>query len=146
MWRQTQLYIEHYWTLVLHSELQCLHLRIGCKWHSDSSILVGYKWYSLIGRMLEKPETKHLVLYKCRLPNNKATPLFFLGGGQHSNSKFLEPYGWAHDMYLIDSPWFCWVFDGFWMDLVGFLIDRESVWILYHALWTRSEHEFFWQY
>ena len=105
--------------------------------------------------------------------------LFFLGGGRHSNSKFLEPYGWDHDMYLIDSPWFCWVFDGFWMDLVGFLIDRvwilhglgldsdrtahvrpvrtkvwvlwfgflklflESVWILYHALWTRSEHEFF---
>ena len=29
---------------------------------------------------------------------------FFLGGGQHSNSKFLEPYGWDHDMYLIDSP------------------------------------------
>ena len=32
-------------------------------------------------------------------------------------------------MYLIDSPWFCWVSDGFWMDLVGFLIDR--VWILH---------------
>ena len=29
------------------------------------------------------------------------------------------------------------------MDLVGLLIDRESVWILCHALWTRSEHEFF---
>ena len=41
----------------------------------------------------------------------------FFRGGQHSNSKFLEPYGWDHDMYLIDSPWFCWVFDGFWMDL-----------------------------
>ena len=65
------------------------------------------------------------------------TPYFFFkGGGQHSNRKFLEPYGWDHDMYLIDSPWFCWVFDGFWRDLVGFLI-------LYHALWTRSEHEFF---
>ena len=37
-------------------------------------------------------------------------------GGQHSNSKFLEP----------NSKLFL-----------------ESVWILYHALWTRSEHEFF---
>ena len=42
--------------------------------------------------------------------------LFFFKGGQHSNSKFLEP----------NSKLFL-----------------ESVWILYHALWTRSEHEFF---
>ena len=30
-------------------------------------------------------------------------------------------------MYLIDSPWFCWVSDRFWMDLVGFLIDWRRV-------------------
>ena len=30
-------------------------------------------------------------------------------------------------MYLIDSPWFCWVFDRFWMDLVGFLRDWRRV-------------------
>ena len=44
------------------------------------------------------------------------TPLFFFRVGQHSNSKFLEP----------NSKLFL-----------------ESVWIRYHALWTRSEHEFF---
>ena len=26
---------------------------------------------------------------------------------------FWNPFGWDHDMYLIDSPWFCWVSDGF---------------------------------
>ena len=30
-------------------------------------------------------------------------------------------------MYLIDSPWFCWVSDRFWMDLVGFLRDWRRV-------------------
>ena len=43
-------------------------------------------------------------------------PYFLGGGGQHSNSKFLEP----------NSKLFL-----------------EFAWILYHALWTRSEHEFF---
>ena len=43
---------------------------------------------------------------------------FFLGGGQPSYNIFLGIYSWDHDMYLIDSPWFCWVSDRFWMDLV----------------------------
>ena len=30
-------------------------------------------------------------------------------------------------MYLTDSPWFCWVSDRFWMDLVGFLRDWRRV-------------------
>ena len=30
-------------------------------------------------------------------------------------------------MYLIDSPWFCWVSDRFCMDLVGFLRDWRRV-------------------
>ena len=30
-------------------------------------------------------------------------------------------------MYCLDSPWFCWVSDRFWMDLVGFLRDWRRV-------------------
>ena len=68
-----------------------------------------------LGKVVELPESQMSVclpasLYVFLFLSNAGCliinppPPIFFGGGQHSNSKFLEPYGWDHDMYLIDSP------------------------------------------
>ena len=97
------------------------------------------------------------------LPGRSASKPWYRQQWMKWIQKMLQHYG----MFVLPSmksPWFCWVSDGFWMDLVGFLIDR--VWILHglgwlglvsvrfcmgfaflkvflESVWTRSEHEFF---